>query len=54
MQNNQHPFMRWLADRGVTAVYDGIGMLVAQAAASFELWRGVKPNVEKALVELEL
>ena len=48
------PFMRWLADRGVTAVYDGIGMLVAQAAASFELWRGVKPNVEKVLEELEL
>ncbi len=43
------PFMRWLAERGVDATYDGDGMLVAQAAKSFYLWRGVKPNVEQAL-----
>ena len=47
------PFMRWLAERGVGATYDGGGMLVAQAAASFYLWRGVKPNVEQVLAALK-
>lgn len=47
--NEATPFMRWLAERGVGAAYDGGGMLVAQAAKSFYLWRGVKPNVEQAL-----
>ncbi len=43
------PFMRWLTAHGVTAAYDGTGMLVAQAAASFYLWRGVRPEVEDVL-----
>ncbi len=50
--NNATPFMRWLAKRGVAAVHDGTGMLVAQAAASFYLWRKVKPKVGEALAAL--
>ena len=46
------PFMRWLSERGVARVYDGTGMLVTQAALSFSLWRGVKPEVEAVLGRL--
>ena len=40
-----HPtaFMRAAADAGCPRIEDGLGMLVAQAAESFALWRGVRP-----------
>ena len=50
--NQPTPFMKWLQERGVAKVHDGAGMLVAQAARSFRLWRGVKPEVEKVLAAL--
>lgn len=34
---------------GVSAAYDGLGMLIMQAAASYEIWRGVYPDVEAAI-----
>lgn len=45
-------FTRWLKQHGLTQAYDGLGMLVQQAAESFHLWRGVRPetaNVVDAL-----
>lgn len=36
-------FMRAAADAGCPRIEDGLGMLVAQAAESFALWRGVCP-----------
>lgn len=37
---------------GVTQISDGLGMLVAQAAASFEIWTGFSPDVAPVLRHL--
>jgi shikimate dehydrogenase len=46
------PFLRWAREQGVEHRYDGLGMLVGQAAESFHLWRGVRPEVEPVLAVL--
>jgi shikimate dehydrogenase len=38
------PFMRWAREHGASVIADGLGMLVEQAAESFCLWRGVRPE----------
>ena len=45
-------FLQWCAANGVAARADGIGMLVAQAAAAFTIWRGKQPAVEPVLALL--
>jgi shikimate dehydrogenase len=38
------PFMIWADDHSSPHIADGLGMLVEQAAESFLIWRGVKPE----------
>lgn len=45
-------FLAWARDQGCTRVAQGWGMLVEQAAESFELWRGVRPPTEPVLAAL--
>jgi shikimate dehydrogenase len=37
-------FMRWAREHGAGRAVDGLGMLIEQAAESFLVWRGIRPE----------
>lgn len=46
-------FEQWCADNGASAVHNGLGMLVEQAAESFYIWRSRRPATKKVLADLK-
>jgi shikimate dehydrogenase len=47
------PFVKWCWAQGCDRAVEGWGMLVEQAAESFALWRGVRPDTAPVLAVLE-
>lgn len=48
------PFSRWCTQQGAARVVTGWGMLVEQAAESFLLWRGIRPDTEPVLRQVAI
>jgi shikimate dehydrogenase len=50
--NDRTGFMRWALERGAARVFGGLGMLVEQAAESFLLGRGLRPETAAVIAAL--
>lgn len=50
--NRLTPFLEQAQAQGATQLADGLGMLVGQAAVSFEIWHGVFPDATPVYSEL--
>ena len=45
-------FVKWALDRGASRAFDGLGMLVEQAAESFYIWRAHRPQSAPVIEKL--
>jgi len=45
-------FLGWARAAGCSEIHDGLGMLIEQAAESFAIWHGVRPDTEDLHREL--
>ena len=45
-------FMRYAKQHHAQSTFDGLGMLVEQAAESFLIWRGVLPDTQPVIAAL--
>ena len=45
-------FCIWADENGAEKSIDGLGMLVEQAAQSFQIWRGVEPDSQAVIKQL--
>lgn len=45
-------FVKWGLEQGASKALDGLGMLVEQAAESFYLWRGVRPDTAPVIKQI--
>ncbi|HQT26492.1 MAG TPA: shikimate dehydrogenase [Burkholderiales bacterium] len=52
MYGRKTPFMKFAEEQGASIVSDGLGMLVEQAAESFFVWRGVRPETKPVIDKL--
>lgn len=50
--NKATDFVEWSTSRGVKHSFDGLGMLIEQAAEAFYLWRGLRPDTSKIMAIL--
>jgi shikimate dehydrogenase len=46
------PFLKWAKETGCSRAVQGWGMLVEQAAESFQLWRGIRPQTRPVMEAL--
>lgn len=52
MYGRQTPFMNFAHEQGASLISGGLGMLVEQAAESFFLWRGIRPETKPVIEKL--
>jgi shikimate dehydrogenase len=45
-------FISWACSRGIETAFDGLGMLVEQAAAAFAIWHGIVPSTAPVIAAL--
>ena len=45
-------FARWARSRGAKRSIDGLGMLIEQAAKSYEIWTGFSPDTESVRAKI--